>query len=295
MRFARTLAVAAALASAGQAIAAETVTRTAAADPRGDVEIVNVSGEVTVSGWDRSEVEVSADLGRGVQRLDVESDKRRVSINVVLRNGRSSSGSADLVVRVPRNSRVTVRTVSADLAVSDVQGAQNLQAVSGSITSEVWGEDFEARSVSGEILARGRGGTGRARVSTVSGNVELMELGNDLELTTVTGDMDVKVAEILRARFKTTNGDLDLRGKLARGARVEAEAINGDLRMHFGQPVDAEFDIETFNGEIDSCFGQRSRRTSEFAPGNELRFREGGGSARVRIKTLNGGVEICGT
>jgi len=287
--------IAAALLYAGVGDAADTVTRTVPADPMGEVEIVNVSGEVEVSGWDRNEVEVRADLGSGVERLDVTGEAKRVMVNVVLPRGRSRSGSSDLQVRVPRNSRVAVRTVDADQRITDVRGAQSLQAVSGSITTAVWEEDFEIRSVSGEVVVRGHGGSGTARVNTVSGNMELIDVGRELELTTVTGDMDVKVDELTRARIKTTNGELELRGKLARGARVEVEAINGDLRMHFAKPVDAEFDIETFNGDIDSCFGPQPRRTSEFAPGNELRFKEGSGNARVRIKTLNGGVEVCGT
>jgi len=96
-----------------------------------------------------------------------------------------------------------------------------------------------------------------------------------------------------RGRIQTTNGDLRLQTALARDARLEAEAINGDLSFQLRQPIDAEFDIETFNGEIDNCFGPKSTRTSEFAPGNALRFKEGNGNARIRIKTLNGGVEIC--
>jgi DUF4097 and DUF4098 domain-containing protein YvlB len=98
---------------------------------------------------------------------------------------------------------------------------------------------------------------------------------------------------LTRGRIQTTNGDLRLQATLTRDARLEAEAINGDLGFQLREPIDAEFDVETFNGEIDYCFGQRPVRSSEFAPGNTLRFRQGDGSARVRIKTLNGGVEIC--
>jgi hypothetical protein len=290
-----TVAIAAAFFCAGASHAGQEITRTVPADPRGEVEIVNISGDVQVSGWDRNEVEVHAELGSGADRLDVTSDPRHVYINVVLPKGRSRSGSTDLVVRVPRNSALTVRTVEADQTVADVRGAQNLQAVSGQITTQVWDEDFEARSVSGEVQVRGHSGASAARVNTVSGNIELIDVGNDLEVTTVTGDMDLRVKEIARARVKTTNGDLELRGKLTGSARVDVEAINGDLHLHFVKPLDAEFDIETFNGEIDSCIGPKPRRAHEFAPGNELRFKEGGGSARVRIKTLNGGVEICGT
>jgi hypothetical protein len=57
--------------------------------------------------------------------------------------------------------------------------------------------------------------------------------------------------------------------------------------------VDAEFDISTFNGDIDNCFGPKPHRTSEYGPGNSLRFKEGNGDGRIRIKALNGTVEIC--
>ena len=35
------------------------------------------------------------------------------------------------------------------------------------------------------------------------------------------------------------------------------------------------------------------QRTDEYAPGRELRFQEGAGTARVRVKTLNGDIGIC--
>jgi DUF4097 and DUF4098 domain-containing protein YvlB len=132
-----------------------------------------------------------------------------------------------------------------------------------------------------------------SRVSSVSGNVNLDSIGREFELGTVSGDMNVKVDQLSRARIKTTNGDLDLAASLVRDARIEAEAINGDLRFHLRGAVDATFDIATFNGEIDNCFGPKPRRTSEYAPGNELRFQEGQGTGQIRIKTLNGAVEIC--
>ena len=68
---------------------------------------------------------------------------------------------------------------------------------------------------------------------------------------------------------------------------------NGELRLHLRGAIDAMFDVETFNGQIDNCFGPEPQRAREFAPGSELRFKEGDGSALVRVKTLNGGVEIC--
>lgn len=276
-----------------QTVGAATVDKRAPADAQGEVEIGNVSGDVQVIGWDRAEVQVEADLGAGVERLDFRRDGRRTIVKVVLPAGRTLSPASDLIVHVPRASAVSVNTVSADQTLREIRGAQRLQAVSGTIVTEVWSGEFEAKTVSGEITVRGHGGSFPARVTSVSGDVRLAGMGSDIDLNTVSGDMTLTGEQLSRARIKTTNGDLELSMGLARGSRIDAESINGDLRFMFSGAVDAEFDVETFNGDIDNCFGHEARRTREFGPGNELRFRHGEGGGQIRVKTLNGDVEIC--
>jgi DUF4097 and DUF4098 domain-containing protein YvlB len=249
---------------------------------------------VQVTGWDRNEVQVNADLSDGVQRLDFKTSGARTTIEVVLPKGRSYHGSTDLVVHVPRNSSLTTNTVSADQTIKDVRGMQRLQSVSGQIQTELWNEDLELKNVSGEVSVEGHSGKGTLRATTVSGDLRLRHVGPEMELNTVTGDMQVQAQEVSRARIKTTNGDLELRAaSLTRDVRIEAEGINGDLRFRFRGALDAEFDIETFNGDIENCFGPKPHRTREYGPGTSLRFKEGNGDGRIRIKALNGTVEIC--
>ena len=273
----------------------EEVTRKNAADPKGEVDIVNVAGTVEVVGWDRAEIEVHADLGSGVERLDFKTEGAHTLIKVVLPKMSGSSGSSDLVVKIPRDSSLNVNTVSADQRISSVRGAQRLQAVSGGIETEFGPGDLEAKTVSGDLVARGiDGNKGSARATSVSGDIQLDRVGPQLDLNTVSGDMTVRASDrIDRARIKTTNGNLELNGTLGKEARIDAEAINGDLRFVLRGTIDAEFDIETFNGDIDNCFGPKARRSREYGPGNELRFTQGKGDAQVRVKTLNGAVGIC--
>jgi DUF4097 and DUF4098 domain-containing protein YvlB len=263
------------------------------ADPKGEVQITNVAGEVHVIGWDRNEVQVQADLGVDVERLDFRRDGRLTIVRVQLNEGRHHGADTDLQVRVPRDSAVTINTVSAEQTIEQVRGFQKLQAVSGSITTQVFAGECEATTVSGEVSIKANDAGGPLRVNTVSGDLRLMGGSRELDLSTVSGDLEVRVAQLGRARIKTTNGALDLASTLARDARVEAEAINGEMRFMFDGAVDADFDVETFNGEIDNCFGPKAQRAHEYGPGNVLRFREGAGSANVRIKTLNGEVQLC--
>lgn len=276
-----------------QHAAADNVQRRAKADPKGEVVIRNVAGSVEVQGWERAEVDVQADLGSGAEGLDFVSAPGRTAIQVKLPNGHVSGGSSDLIVRVPRDSSLSVTTTSADQTISDVRGAQSLQSVSGSIQTEAWREEIEVKSVSGDVIVDGHGDDAPARVQTVSGDMRLTGIGRDIDLNSVAGDMHVRADRIDRARIKTTNGDLEFTAALAPEGRIDAEAINGDLHFILRGSIDAEFDIETFNGTIDNCFGPEPRPSREYGPGNELQFKEGKGTGRVRIKTLNGTVEVC--
>lgn len=289
----RVIASMAMLTAVARYASAEPITKTLAADARGEVEIVNVAGSVEVSTWERNEVRVAADLGRGAERLDFQRDGSRTYIKVVLPRMSKGGGSSDLVVTIPRDSGLIINTVSAGQRITGVRGWQRLQAVSGNIETEFGPGDVELKTVSGNIEARGRDNRGLVRATTVSGDLEIHKAGPELDLNTVSGDMIVTLERLDRGRIKSTNGDLDLTTALGAGARLDAEAINGDLTFNLRGRINAEFDIETFNGDIENCFGPKPSRTRAFGPGNGLRFTEGKGDARVRIKTLNGSITLC--
>lgn len=291
-------ALACILASAAIAGQADPIDKRLPADPKGEVEIVNISGSVRVTGWNRSEVEVRGELDDNAERLDFTSDRGRTVIRVVLPGNRSHSDGSDLVVRVPEGSALIVNTISADQEVDGILGAQRLQSVSGLIHTETSGEDFQAKTISGDVLVVGPG-AGKApssihRVTTVSGDLTVSKVSGEIDVETVSGDMTIDSSDLSRARIRTTNGDVDVHAKLSGEARLDAETINGDVTVRFIGAVDAEFDIHTFNGDIESCFGDEQVRSREHGPGHDLNFTRGTGKGRVRIKTLNGGVDLCG-
>lgn len=272
------------------------IEKRAPADPRGEVEIVNVAGSVRVMGWNRAEVEVRGEIEDGVERLDFSTEGTRTIIRVVLPRNRSSSGGSDLVVRIPELSALRINTVSADQEIDSVKGAQSLQAVSGLIHSETSGEDFQAKTISGDILVTGTNGAKPAiyTVTTVSGDITIAKINGDIDVETVSGDLTIEANELARARVRTTNGDMGIATRLASGGRLDVETINGDVELKILGNVDAEFDIHTFNGDIESCYGDEQVRSRERGPGHDLNFTRGSGSSRVRVKTLNGDVDLCG-
>ena len=273
---------------------AETVDRSLEADARGAVEISNVAGTVNVTAWDKSEVHVKAELGENVERLEFE--RRGDVILVKVHNGRGHSGKSLLTLEIPRDSQLRVNGVSAALKIEGVRGAQRLNSVSGDIQTQLPGAELEARTVSGRIVAQGAdkdaAHEANTQLATVSGSIRLLGASGAVEAESVSGDITVEGLNINRARFKTTSGDVEFKSSLAANARIEAETINGKLIVDLLGAPNAEFDIATFNGAIDNCFGPQPQ-SAAFGPGRNLRFNEGAGNARVRLRTLNGAVKLC--
>jgi len=291
---AMTLCAAAALLAASPAIRAGTpINERAAADPAGAVEVSNVAGNVRVTGWDRDEVEVTGELGKGAERLEFAVADKVTRIKVLMPGKSYDAEETDLVIHVPAASRLSVNTVSADIEVQGLLGAQRLQSVSADIRTAAAAEDVECKSVSGDVAVNGSFKKGLLTITTVSGDATALRVAGEVNANTVSGDITLGLGETNRSRVRSTSGDLTLAALLAADGKLDAESISGDVRLELVGAVNAEFDISSFNGEIRNCFGPKAVSTSEYAPGKELRFREGQGSAQVRIKTMNGDINVC--
>lgn len=275
------------------ALAGGSVDRTVPAQANGDVVISNVSGTVDVRGWDRNEVQVTGQLGDSVERLDVETNGGRTVIKVVLPRGNSRDGDTDLEIQVPKGSLVEVSAVSADVSSRGVLGTQRLKSVSGEITADVSGPDSEIRSVSGDITVRAGGNPVSLRLSSVSGGIDLSNAAGKLDVVTVSGDASLKIGGASEVRARTTSGDLEVDGKLARDARVDVEGVSGDLTLRFPASGALSAEIESFSGDISGCLAGNVERVSKYGPGTRLNLRTVESGPRIRAKTLSGDIEIC--
>ncbi len=244
-------------------------------------------------GFTATESSRIGELGRGAERLEFAVSKDRTLIKVIVPRNARRLEDTDLLIRVPAKSRLNITTVSADIAVRAVRGTQRLQSVSGDLDLAVFDEDVEAKTVSGDMEISGHEGTARLTLTAISGDLDVSRVGGELMVSTVSGELELSTGTVSRLKVRTTNGDMEIDTLLGPAAHVDIETINGDVTLSLRGGRDGEYDIETFNGDIDNCFGPKARRTSKYAPGRELRFNEGEAGADIRIKTLNGAVEIC--
>jgi len=275
------------------AVAATEINESMDAAADGIVSISNVAGSVDVQGWSRKQVEISGDLGNDIEELIFERDGDEIDIKVKTKGRNSHDIDADLVIKVPVGSTLEINTVSADIDIAEVAGEQSLESVSGDIATEVFASDIEANSISGDLEIEGDSQSTRSRLSSVSGDIDTDSLGGEIAAESVSGDLVVVNGVFERASLGSVNGDIVFHAQLLNEGRLDIETVNGDVDIEFAGDVSARFDIETFNGDIRNCFGPKAVRVSEYGPGYELSFTEGGGSGRVTIETLNGDLRLC--
>ncbi|HEX8638141.1 MAG TPA: DUF4097 family beta strand repeat-containing protein, partial [Pyrinomonadaceae bacterium] len=142
------------------------------------LQLTNRTGTVTVEGWDRSEVAISAYLEHPAANIVPQSLSGTIVINLVKDNqGRNEVGNVNIIVRVPYTSSVNIETRMGNLNVSNIQGNFVRAHISseGDITLvNIGAEMVSAENVIGDIFFDGEiQREGSYRFTSMRGNINL--------------------------------------------------------------------------------------------------------------------------
>lgn len=260
----------------------------AAAD--GTVVIESRGGSLRIEGWERNEVAVSGTLGPGAERVAVRGQGRKTRVEVEP-GVHERVAQADLEIKVPARSQVSVESFQARVEVSGVSGSVRVETVNGGIAVSGAADQVDVESVNGGVTVRGR--SAHVHAESVNGPVTVGDPGPDVQAGTVNGPLSVTGSRGLqRAHLESVNGPLVFDGDLAPRATLEVENVSGSVELALASPA-ADFEISTFTGAIVNELGPPARRSDDDdEPGRELVFSVGGGGARVTVRTLSGRVKL---
>ena len=286
------------IALAQTGLAAGAIEERAPLEKGATLEVVNVSGSVEITGWRRNEIEVLGELGEEAEELIFEADSGRALVKVEHKNRddrkerRYGASGTRLVIKVPHETVLNIRSVSANVTVQEINGNQRIRAVSGSINTGLRGEEAELRTVSGDIVATGHGKVEEVELYSVSGDIKVTGLAGDVSAEAVSGDLDLSGSGLRQVRLKTVSGDIGAELGLAKNARVHMQSVSGDIEGRLPGNYEAEYELTSHSGDIAGLFGNEAKRKSKYSPGQELIFTNGNSKARVRANTLSGDIEL---
>jgi DUF4097 and DUF4098 domain-containing protein YvlB len=313
------LAGAAALLLAAPAHAQRQVNERHDASATGTVEVQMNSGSVRVTGWSRSEVQVTGTLSRTGDRVEMDAGGRTLEVRVS--NGRGGrGGAANLEVRIPAGSTLELVAGSAPIHVSGVTGS--VKAVSGSgpvtiqaasrrvevvaqsgpVTIDGQTETLDVTALSGPVRVNGSvrqrvtiealsgpvdllGTVGETQVNAMSGPVRVANATGRVEIEAVSGGVVVNGTR-LRGSVQSVSGGVVVGGTL--GGALDLESHGGDVELRLANGASAEVEVSTFSGRMQSEFGGGARQSG----GRQRHVTIGRGGPAVTIKTFSGNVKL---
>ena len=232
------------------AYASDTVTeefhRTVPLSTSGRVSLANVNGNVTITGWERNEVQIDAvkkasnqqKLDEAKIEVDAGSDYVRIRTRYPENHTNNNPATVTYELHVPRGARLD----SLDL----VNGSLNVSQVSGDIRSSL---------VNGKTSVHDL--AGRAELSSVNGTIDAyyrsLENVRDIELKSVNGSVRLGLPTFPNAdvSVSTVNGGITtdfpltvqgkfmgrhISGRLGNGGtRIEISNVNGSVHIGPGE------------------------------------------------------------
>jgi len=233
-----------ALCASAAAEVTEEFHRTVPISANGRVSLSNINGGVTITGWDRSEVQIDAvKKAKDQQRLDeakieVEASSDSVHIRTRYPEGHTNNNPATVTyeLHVPRNARLdSINLVNGSLTISQFGGDLRAELVNGSSTIHDLAGRTEISSVNGTVNAyyASLANVKEIRLKSVNGSVKLglpSSPNADVSVSTVNGGISTDFPLTVQGKFVGHHID----GKLGNGGtRIEISNVNGSV--HIGQ------------------------------------------------------------
>ena len=293
--------VAVLFAAAMPAIAGTPIDETRPLDPRGSVDIDNLKGRIEVRAWDRPEVKITGTLGKGVEKLEISGDNRRLDIEVKYPNRGSGLGfftssdksePSELIVMVPLRANLEIDSVSADIDVAGVAPETlSIDTVSGDTVVAGAPGELSIDSVSGDLHLTVN--SHNVSIDSVSGDIALSgRLDGEVSVDSVSGEIEVRVIESALRRFsgETVSGDFDLRTALATNGRIDIESVSGDVDLHLPRSLSATVKASSFSGSLRAPDATIER--PKHGPGANFTHRYGGGDGDISLESFSGDVTL---
>jgi DUF4097 and DUF4098 domain-containing protein YvlB len=216
--------------------------RTVPLSSTGRVSLGNINGNVTITGWDRNEVQIDAvKKARDQQRLDearieVDAGSDSVQIKTKYPEGRNNNNPATVTyeLHVPRNARLDhIDLVNGSLEVSQVSGEIDAELVNGKTDIRDLSGRLNVSTVNGTIVANFRtlDNVKDIRLKSVNGSINLglpSSPNADVSVSTVNGGITTDYPLQVQGKFMGHHLD----GKLGSGgSRIEISNVNGSVRI----------------------------------------------------------------
>jgi DUF4097 and DUF4098 domain-containing protein YvlB len=199
--------------------------KTVAMEANGNFSLKNVNGGITISAWDRNEVQIDA-----VKTASSGEKLRAARVDVA-----GSGHSVDVQTKYPDHTNNNPASVEYTIHLPRGAALFAVETVNGSIHID--------------------GPRGRIKANTVNGKVEVWNAANELELNSVNGEVKASLINPGRnsVKLNVVNGSVSIALPASTNARVKASTVHGGI--HSDLPIQVEKTQFAPGASVDSTLG----------------------------------------
>lgn len=263
------------------------------AESGGSLRVDLEGGAVVVESHGESQVRVQAlAAGLGARSLDFELSSHDDEVTLRGGDGGWLSGllggpHVRVLVRVPREFSVDVRTAGGSVELEDLEGEVrartsggriDLRRIRGDVDAETSGGGIDAEEIEGELRVRTSGGAiriseveGAVEARTSGGPIEVLEAAEEVNARTSGGGIRVRFSQVPAGVLETSGGGIEVELPPDEGIELTARTEGG--RVEIDESLTPRGRIEASRVEAELNGG-----------GDSLRLRTSGGNIQVRAR-----------
>ena len=294
----------------------ETVSRTIRIGGSGELIVSNLSGDITVTRGSGNDLQIEAvkvARGRDAQdarevlkllRIDISERGSRVELRAVYpsqqdlngQHRRHYSASVNYMITAPAGTRVSARTLSGNVKVTDIRGDISAESTSGNVSISGAERIIRAETKSGNVEVLNSSSEVAFEARTMSGNVTLRQIkAPRLEAASISGNVLISEVNSPRIEAQSISGDIEFASPFIKSGRYDLQSHSGTVRIVVLGGSGFEIEATTFSGSIQADSSLNLKK-EEDEPGRRrqrsLRGVYGDGSALVDATTFSGRVIV---
>ena len=217
----------------------------------------------------------SEDEDQVISEVKVSFEDGRLEISGPKSLGLRRHSALDLTVRMPAQSRCTVRTASADVSCLGSLAELDARTASGDVMAASVSGSAQVNTASGDVWLEDVAAD--VRVQTASGDLSLLRAGGRVSVNTASGDVKVGVADN-SVNARTASGDVRLDS--IRAGDTEVNTVSGDVAIAVAAGTGVYLDLSSMTGDI------RSQLDEEPAGSDDVPL-------QVSCRTVSGDIRIA--
>ena len=213
------------------------------------LSLTNLSGDIAVQVWDKSEVRVNAEHDKSDRFVAVTRDGM-LKLGVRSPEGGPADADVEWNLTVPAWLPLEIKNIESEIAVTGMRASVRAESMSGDVHVTSCQGPMELHSMEGEVHAEDvSGGINAVSMNSV---VRLVRVLGPIEAQSINGDISMDDVSSAKVKASTLNGRVYYASKFQPHGRYAFSSHNGKVYVGVDKSQPMNVTVSSFNGQLES-------------------------------------------